>query len=216
MRDGTKTFINGNLTTNKYLEIGKSYDGKDEAYDPVNPTFVQCSGDVRVNGTYLKLFARSTLNSGGSIVSTTYITLRHHANIRALGDVSGSQLDIGSGSTACAGGSMKSRLSNIKIRDDCTVYVGGNNGGNLQALSYIEIGKHENESYKYNDCATNRKKSKDLVDKNNEIDIDDGNTGGSGEDKTPENDPTNDEIERITCPNCGKNVIKHTVVNITL
>ena len=99
---------------------------------------------------------------------------------------------------------MKSRLSNIKIRDDCTVYVGGNNGGNLQALSYIEIGKHENESYKYNNCATNRKKDKDLVDKNNEIDIDDGNTGGSGEDKTPENDPTNDEIERITCPNCGK------------
>lgn len=204
MRDGTKTFINGDLTTNKYLEIGKAYDGKDEAYDPVNPTFVQCSGDVRVNGTYLKLFARSTLNSGGSIVSTTYITLRHHANIRALGDVSGSQLDIGSGSTACAGGSMKSRLSNIKIRDDCTVYVGGNNGGNLQALSYIEIGKHENEDYKYNNCATNRKKDKDLVDKNNEIDIDDGNTGGSGEDKTPENDPTNDEIERITCPNCGK------------
>lgn len=101
---------------------------------------------------------------------------------------------------------MKSRLSNIKIRDDCTVYVGGNNGGNLQALSYIEIGKHENEDYKYNDCATNRKKDKDLVDKNNEIDIDDGNTGGSGEDKTPENDPTNDEIRRITCPNCGKRV----------
>lgn len=80
---------------------------------------------------------------------------------------------------------MKSRLSNIKIRDDCTVYVGGNNGGNLQALSYIEIGKHENESYKYNNCATNRKKDKDLVDKNNEIDIDDGNTAVAARIKRP-------------------------------
>lgn len=204
MRDGTKTFINGNLTTNKYLEIGKSFDGQDEAYDPVNPTFVQCSGDVRVNGSYLKLFARSTLNAGGSIVSTSYITLRHHANIRALGDVSGTQLDIGSGSVACAGGSMKARTSNIKIRDDCTVYVGGKNGGNLQALSYIEIGKHENEPYKYKDCATNRNGDKASVDENNKIDVDDGSTGGSGEDNTGENEPKNEKVERMTCPNCGK------------
>lgn len=208
-RDGTKTFINGNLTTADaffpkvaagYLEVGKAYDGADEAYDPNNPTILQCSGNVKTSG-YIKIYARATLNATGSISTTlNYITLRHHADIRSNGSITATQFDIGSGSNVYAGDSMIAKTSNIKIRDKAYVSVGGNGNGNLQALSYIEIGKREDEDYKYHSCAYNRKNvSTDYE----EIIVDDGTTGGSAEEVLPADDDYNTDKEQITCPECG-------------
>lgn len=206
-RDGTKTYINGTLTTEDsgltrpgYIEIGKAYDGKDEAYDPNNPTILQCSGTVTADG-YIKIYARATLNATGSIsTKLNYITLRHHANIRSTGTIKATQLDIGSGSNVFAGDDLIAQTSNIKIRDKAYVSVGGNGSGNLQALSYVEIGKREDEDYKYHSCAYNRQDTNTDYDN---VSVDDGTTGDSGDENLPTDDDYNADKEIITCPECG-------------
>lgn len=196
MRDATKTIVNGSITCSRYVEIGKAPDGGDEAIDENNYAFVQCDGNFTATG--IKLFARATLNANGNVSSTLkYLTLCHHANLRAAGSISCSQADIGSCSTVYSGKDFTAFLSTMKIRDNCTISVGGNGGGNLNALGYIEIGKHEDEQYKYNSWEQNR-----LTSSNIDYEIPDDGTTGEGSEETPSGD---DSVlnTKITCPCCG-------------
>ena len=199
MRDATTTIVNGPIKAGSYVEIGKAPDGDDEAIDEHNYAFVQCDGDFTAGG-YIKIYARATLNSNGNISNgLNYITLRHHAAIRAAEDITCSQADIGSGSVVYAGKDFTALVSTMKIRDDCEVSVGGNGGGNLSALSYIEIGKHEDEQYKYNSWSENRKKNDSSLD----YEVPDNGETGSGSVDVPTGDDSVNN-DRITCPNCGE------------
>lgn len=202
MRDATRSIINGSVKATDYAEIGKSPSGDDEAVDGNNLCFVQCDGDFNANG-YIKIYARATLNANGnvttnpSLLKKSYLTLRHHAELRAAENITCTQADIGSCSTVYAGKNFRATLSTMKIRDNCEISVGGNGSGNLSALSYIELGKHEDEEYKYRTWEQNK-----AANTNTDYESPDGNTGAGSSDESSIGSDDESHI-RITCPKCG-------------
>lgn len=89
-------------------------------------------------GQYSKLFAKENIDAWN------YICVREHGILYSGGDVKcGTSFEAKTASTVYSCGSVKATLSNIKIRDNSTVFC----AGNMTALSYIELGKHD-EKYK--------------------------------------------------------------------
>ena len=89
-------------------------------------------------GQYSKLFAKENIDAWN------YICVREHGILYSGGDVKcGTSFEAKTASTIYSCGSVKATLSNIKIRDNSTVFC----AGNMTALSYIELGKHD-EKYK--------------------------------------------------------------------
>ena len=89
-------------------------------------------------GQYSELFAKENINAWN------YICVREHGTLYSGGDVKcGTSFEAKTFSTIYSCGSIKATLSNIKIRDNSTVFC----AGNMTALSYIELGKHD-EKYK--------------------------------------------------------------------
>lgn len=89
-------------------------------------------------GQYSELFAKDSINAWN------YVCVREHGTLYSGGDVKcGTTFEGKTYSTIYSCGSIKATLSNIKIRDNTTVFC----GGNMTALSYIELGKHD-EKYK--------------------------------------------------------------------
>lgn len=90
-------------------------------------------------GQYSELFAKE------SIKAWNYICVREHGTLYSGGDVKcGTSFEAKTKSTIYTLGSIKATLSNIKIRDNSTVFC----SGNMTAFSYIELGKHDE---RYND-----------------------------------------------------------------
>ena len=221
IRDATKVIIAGDFNLNhsilseSYFELGKSPDEDrtvKDAWDENNLTLLQVNGNFTSNG-YTKIFERATMNVGGDFTNVNsfsfqshYLTLRHHAALRVGGNASCSAADIGSCSTLFVGKEFQARSGTIKVRDACDVSVGGNGGGDMTALSYIEMGKHEDEAYKYNSWSNNRGTSPFISDDDIEdINIDD---ESHFSDSDTNGDSTGDEnyaTAVLTCPNCGRN-----------
>ena len=89
-------------------------------------------------GQYSEIFAKENINAWN------YICVREHGTLYSGGDVKcGTSFEAKTFSTIYSCGSIKATLSNIKIRDNSTVFC----AGNMTALSYIELGKHD-EKYK--------------------------------------------------------------------
>ena len=89
-------------------------------------------------GQYSELFAKE------NIKAWNYICVREHGTLYSGGDVKcGTSFEAKTKSTIYTLGSIKATLSNIKIRDNSTVFC----SGNMTAFSYIELGKHD-ERYK--------------------------------------------------------------------
>lgn len=85
-------------------------------------------------GQYSELFAKENINAWN------YICVREHGTLYSGGDVKcGTSFEAKTFSTIYSCGSIKATLSNIKIRDNSTVFC----AGNMTALSYIELGKHD-------------------------------------------------------------------------
>lgn len=156
IRDMAKNHIYGDFKCNDYVEIGKSLydDNRDESqatqakYRESGETKVKYNfsnaGSMYVGGNfnslgYTKVYASTTLRVKDDFVSNKYLTLRHDAKIyvgkklKALTSIEG-----GSYSEFHVAGSMQAVGSFIKIRDCTTAVV----GGNMTALSYIELGKY--------------------------------------------------------------------------
>lgn len=157
IRDMTKNYINGKFTCDDFVEIGKSLLDDDEdrsqasdvngkfftkgdsliKYTFANAGYTYVGGNFE-SGKYTKVYASTTLRVKDDFISNKYLTLRHDAKIyvgkklKALTSVEG-----GSYSEFHVGGSLQASTSWIKIRDCTTVSV----GGNVTALSYIELGK---------------------------------------------------------------------------
>ncbi|MGN1329413.1 MAG: pilus assembly protein TadG-related protein [Eubacterium sp.] len=156
IRDMAKNYVYGNFKCNDYVEIGKSLydDDRDESqateaiyreegeskvkYNFSNAGYMYVDGDFNSLG-YTKVYASTTLRVKDDFVSNKYLTLRHDAKIyvgkklKALTSIEG-----GSYSEFHVAGSMQAVGSFIKIRDCTTAVV----GGNMTALSYIELGKY--------------------------------------------------------------------------
>lgn len=89
-------------------------------------------------GQYSELFAKE------NIKAWNYICVREHGTLYSGGDVKcGTSFEAKTKSIIYTLGSIKATLSNIKIRDNSTVFC----SGNMTAFSYIELGKHD-ERYK--------------------------------------------------------------------
>ena len=157
IRDMTKNYINGNFTCDDFVEIGKSLLDDDEdrsqasdvngkfftkgdsliKYTFANAGYTYVGGNFE-SGKYTKVYASTTLRVKDDFISNKYLTLRHDAKIyvgkklKTLTSVEG-----GSYSEFHVGGSLQASTSWIKLRDCTTVSV----GGNVTALSYIELGK---------------------------------------------------------------------------
>lgn len=85
-------------------------------------------------GQYSELFAKE------NIKAWNYICVREHGTLYSGGDVKcGTSFEAKTKSTIYTLGSIKATLSNIKIRDNSTVFC----SGNMTAFSYIELGKHD-------------------------------------------------------------------------
>lgn len=153
LRDMDKTYIFGDFTCTDYVEIGKALDGKDETeaktdlfkeegendndYEFANAGYMYVGGDY-YSQKYNKIYASTTLKVLGDYVNNSYLTLRHDANIYVGKKLKVlTSIDAGSYSNLFVGGSMQASTSTIKIRDNVTCFV----GGNMTALSYIELGK---------------------------------------------------------------------------
>ena len=153
LRDMDKTYIFGDFTCTDYVEIGKALDGKDETeaktdlfkeegendndYEFANAGYMYVGGDY-YSQKYNKIYASTTLKVLGDYVNGSYLTLRHDANIYVGKKLRATtSIDAGSYSNLFVGGSMEASTSTIKIRDNVTCFV----GGNMTALSYIELGK---------------------------------------------------------------------------
>lgn len=90
-------------------------------------------------GQYSELFAKENINAWN------YICVREHGTLYSGGDVKcGTSFEAKTKSIIYTLGSIKATLSNIKIRDNSTVFC----SGNMTAFSYIELGKHDE---RYND-----------------------------------------------------------------
>ncbi len=160
-RDMCKAYIYGNFTSGKYVEIGKALDGKDDTEAKEAPFFINgvdkrtgdkgydykytnagnffVKGDFDAGG-YVRVYAGTTLRVGGKFKTTSYLTLRHDANIYVKETVTANRsVEGGSYSDFFVGGTMKALgiNSTIKIRDCANVFV----GGNMVATRYIELGK---------------------------------------------------------------------------
>lgn len=157
IRDMTKNYINGNFACDDFVEIGKSLldDNEDRSqasdvngkfftkgdslkkYTFANAGYTYVGGKFE-SGKYTKVYASTTLRVKDDFISNKYLTLRHDAKIyvgkklKTLTSVEG-----GSYSEFHVGGSLQASTSWIKLRDCTTVSV----GGNVTALSYIELGK---------------------------------------------------------------------------
>lgn len=153
LRDMDKTYIYGDFVCTDYVEIGKALDGKDETeaksdlfkeegendndYEFANAGYMYVGGDY-YSQKYNKIYASTTLKVMGDYENGNYLTLRHDANIYVGKKLKvTNSIDAGSYSQLFVGGSMQATLSTIKIRDNVTCFV----GGNMTALSYIELGK---------------------------------------------------------------------------
>lgn len=89
-------------------------------------------------GQYSELFAKENINAWGKIC------VRENGTLYSGGDVKcGTSFEAKTKSIIYTLGSIKATLSNIKIRDNSTVFC----SGNMTAFSYIELGKHD-ERYK--------------------------------------------------------------------
>ena len=85
-------------------------------------------------GQYSELFAKE------NIKAWNYICVREHGTLYSGGDVKcGTSFEAKTKSIIYTLGSIKATLSNIKIRDNSTVFC----SGNMTAFSYIELGKHD-------------------------------------------------------------------------
>lgn len=85
-------------------------------------------------GQYSELFAKENINAWGKIC------VRENGTLYSGGDVKcGTSFEAKTKSTIYTLGSIKATLSNIKIRDNSTVFC----SGNMTAFSYIELGKHD-------------------------------------------------------------------------
>ena len=155
IRDMTKNWIYGDFKCNNFVEIGKSLydDNRDESMATANPYkkagetksryvfsnagVMNVSGNFS-SGKYTKVYASTTLRVGGDFVSSGYLTLRHDAKIYVGKKLkAATSIDGGSYSEFHVAGSMQASSSFIKLRDAVTCVV----GGNMTALSYIELGK---------------------------------------------------------------------------
>ena len=224
MRDASKTIIAGDFYANRrgldstFFELGKSPDEGErtvkDAWDENNLTLLQINGNFTSDG-YIKIFERSTMNVGGDFtnlsgwsITNHYLTMRHHSALRVGGTATVSAADVGSCSTLYVGKDFNANNGTIKIRDNCDVSVGGTGGGDMTALSYIEIGKREDEAYKYNSWEANRGTnpfiSADDIRTDDETHFADTDTDG---------DSTGDEnyaTADVTCPNCGRSTTNNT------
>lgn len=224
MRDASKTIIAGDFYANRrgldstFFELGKSPDEGErevkEAWDENNLTLLQINGSFTSDG-YIKIFERATMNVGGDFtnlsgwsITNHYLTMRHHSALRVGGTATVSAADVGSCSTLYVGKDFNANNGTIKIRDNCDVSVGGTGGGDMTALSYIEIGKREDEAYKYNSWEANRGTnpfiSADDIRTDDETHFADTDTDG---------DSTGDEnyaTADVTCPNCGRSTTNNT------
>lgn len=167
-RDMCKAYIYGNFTSGKFVEIGKALDGKDDTEAKEAPFFINgvdkrtgdkgydykytnagnfyVKGNFNANG-YVRVYAGTTLRVGGKFKTTSYLTLRHDANIYVKETVTANQsVEGGSYSDFFVGGTMKAlgianpvdlNRGTIKIRDCANVFV----GGNMVATRYVELGK---------------------------------------------------------------------------
>ena len=215
MHDAAKCYINGSCHPREYSEIGRpinrntAIDCMDGATDIngnyINTAVLQCDGDFSIinpsfKDSYLTIFPRATLNANGDVfinsvkdLTTDGIKLLHHSNLRAAGKLRAGALNIGSCCNVNVGKNMHS-VKTIHIYDRSNVNVGGNGGGDMVSiLGNIEIGKHENEVYKYNTWEQNHQL--------NEGDFTGGDMNtGTGEAESLDNLKT----AKIKCPYCGK------------
>ncbi|MGN0521091.1 MAG: pilus assembly protein TadG-related protein [Eubacterium sp.] len=155
-RDMCKGYFYGDFICSKFAEIGKVLDetnlgdntaamtdaykcegDSDTDYKYANAGYFYVGGDFYTGG-YNKIYAGTTMRVKGDYVSNKYLTLRHDATIYVGKKLKvNTSIDGGSYSDFYVAGSMQASTSFIKIRDCATVFV----GGNLTALSYIELGK---------------------------------------------------------------------------
>lgn len=79
----------------------------------------------------------------GDIKANNYVVMRENSLLFCGKKVyCGTSFEAKTNSTVFVCGSLQATLNTIKIRDDCKVFV----GGNMTALRYIELGKHD-DSY---------------------------------------------------------------------
>ena len=139
---------------------------------------------------YTKIFASATLRVGGDMKSNKYITVRHDGGLYVGKKCAAStSIDIGSYSTVRVRGSMQASTSTIKIRDQVSCLV----GGNMTALSYIELGK-------YGDYFRGRAPL--IVYDADDAGIDSYKASNSNTDEESQGGAT-DYNDLIVCPNCG-------------
>lgn len=143
-------YVQGNLDLDRKISIypgttiktGKDYSPYG-AVKLMHDTSIYSGGKIYTHryidvGQYSKLFARE------NITAWNYICVREHGILYSGSDVKcGTSFEAKTSSTIYSCGSIKATLSNIKIRDNTTVFC----SGNMTALSYIELGKHD-ENYK--------------------------------------------------------------------
>lgn len=143
-------YVQGKLDLDRKVNIypgTKIRTGKD--YTPrgmvklMHDTSVYSGGKIATHryidvGQYSELFAKENINAWN------YICVREHGTLYSGGDVKcGTSFEAKTKSIIYTLGSIKATLSNIKIRDNSTVFC----SGNMTAFSYIELGKHD-ERYK--------------------------------------------------------------------
>ena len=109
----------------------------------MHDTSIYSGGKIKTHryidvGQYSEIFAKE------NIEAWNYICVREHGTLFSGGDVKcGTSFEAKTKSMIYTFGSIKATLSNIKIRDNSTVFC----AGNMTAFSYIELGKHD-EKYK--------------------------------------------------------------------
>lgn len=143
-------YVQGKLDLDRKVNIypgTKIRTGKD--YTPrgmvklMHDTSVYSGGKIATHryidvGQYSELFAKENINAWN------YICVREHGTLYSGRDVKcGTSFEAKTKSIIYTLGSIKATLSNIKIRDNSTVFC----SGNMTAFSYIELGKHD-ERYK--------------------------------------------------------------------
>lgn len=161
IRDMTKNWIYGDFKCNNYVEIGKSLldDDRDESqatsapyrldgenkidYVFANAGYTYVGGDFDCS-KYNKVYASTTLRVAGDYYTGNYLTLRHDAKIYVGKKLTATtSIDGGTYSEFHVAGSMQATTKTIKLRDGVTSVV----GGNMTALSYIELGKAGGDNY---------------------------------------------------------------------
>ena len=211
IRDCTNTYVNGKFTCHDYVELGKALDGYDETeaadtyklagenrkkYSFKNAAKMYVKDDFYSLG-YTRLYASSSLIIGGDFETLKYLTLRHDAKINVGKKLkAATSIDGGSYSEFNVLGSMQATTSTIKLRDCTTVNV----GGNMTALSYIELGKAGDYTREVSGNTVNESWSDGKITESETVEdgYDSTENGDVGEDKNNENNAS----KCGCCENC--------------